>query len=250
MRLSDYSVLSKILVCIGMLGIVTLGTLAYTSWAMIDIDAGYMDMVENEAVAVEDSLEAEIQIARFSGALLGLAAASDPQQLKALSNELIAESSKFIEKLNDAKSHEESLADRFTALEQSFNKSKERLAELQGAVATGQDSQTTKLAIEMRDKIEVIAAELEKISAQFRADMNARVKAEQAETDSTILYSFIIVIAALAAITGLATVIANSGISAPILRIVEVMTSSPTRSASTISPAPSARTRSARWPAR
>jgi methyl-accepting chemotaxis protein len=224
MRLSDYSVLSKILVCIGMLGIVTLGTLGYTSWAMSDIDAGYMDMVENEAVAVEDSLEAEIQIARFSGALLGLAAASDPQQLKALSNELIAESSKFIEKLNDAKSHEESLADRFTALEDSFKKSKERLGELQSAVATGQDSQTTKLAIEMRDKIEAIAAELEKISAQFRADMEARVKAEQAETDSTILYSFVIVIAALAAITGLATVIANSGISAPILRIVQVMT--------------------------
>ena len=49
MKLSDYSVLSKILLCIGMLGIVTLGTLGYTSWAMADIDAGYMDMIDNEA---------------------------------------------------------------------------------------------------------------------------------------------------------------------------------------------------------
>ena len=206
-----------------MLGIVTLGTLGYTSWAMADIDAGYMDMIDNEALAVEDSLEAEIQIARFSGALLGLAAASDPKELTELSNELIAQSAKFLEKLDDAKSHEESLAERFTAMEESFKKTRERLGDLKGAVVAGQDSETTRLAVEMRGKLETIATELEKISAKFRADMETRVKAEQAETDSTILYSFILVIASLAAITGLATVIANSGISGPIGRIVQVM---------------------------
>ncbi|MBL8791907.1 MAG: methyl-accepting chemotaxis protein [Rhizobiales bacterium] len=223
MKLSSLSVLSKILVCLGLLAAVTLGAMAFTSLAMIKIDEGYMDLVENEAKAIEDSLEAEVQIAHFSGALLGLAAATDPKELKLLSEELKKESARFQQKLEDAKKHEPSFAARFNDLEDQFEKSKTRLTELEGAVIVGQDSHTVKLALEMREKVEQVAAGLEKISADFRKDMEERVAKEQAATSFTIFVSFISVISALVLITIFAVAIARYGISTPILRIVQVM---------------------------